>query len=107
EGPYLPVVLQACLEEQLAFEYRHGVVGHGAFTFCLATTLREHYRVRHRPVSFDALLAETRDELRDLGYDQTPCAVGPREVLAARVPWGGDGKQARASARKPRKARRR
>ena len=40
-GPYLPVILQACQEDELAYEYRHGVTSYGAFSYCLAQTLRD------------------------------------------------------------------
>lgn len=39
-GPYLPVLLQACQEDELASEYRHGNVSYGAFTYALADILR-------------------------------------------------------------------
>src|SRR5262249_32149028 len=31
DGPYLPVVYEACGTDELAYEYQHGVIGHGAF----------------------------------------------------------------------------
>lgn len=39
-GPYLPIILEACQEEQLSYEYRHGTQSYGAFTYSLAATLR-------------------------------------------------------------------
>ena len=39
-GPYLPVILEACSEDQLAYEYKHGVTPYGAFTYLLSSRLR-------------------------------------------------------------------
>lgn len=36
DGPYMPLILQACSESEFAFEYRHGVISYGAFTYSLA-----------------------------------------------------------------------
>src|SRR4029079_5105286 len=41
KGPYLPVILEACREEQLSYEYRDGAASYGAFTFSLAKELRQ------------------------------------------------------------------
>jgi metacaspase-1 len=83
-GPYLPIIFQACQEDQLAREYRHGVTSYGAFTYTLAATLR---RQRRRRITFDALLRATGVALEELGYDQRPAVVGPRKWLAQPVPW--------------------
>ncbi len=39
-GPYNPVLLAACREEQYAYEYTHGSVPYGAMTFMLIQQLR-------------------------------------------------------------------
>jgi hypothetical protein len=81
-GPYLPVILEACQEEQYAYEYRHGVTSHGAFTFALAATLR-----REKRISFNRLVTLVRGQLEFLGYDQKPQILGPGKILSRRVPW--------------------
>ncbi len=81
-GPYLPILYQACQEDQLAAEYVHGVTSYGAFTFCLAQTLRQKKRI-----SFQALRNETARRLKKLGYDQVPAVLGPKKLLAKNVPW--------------------
>ncbi len=88
-GPYLPVLLEACQEDQLAYEYRHGVISHGAFTWSLVKLLRERRAgTSRRPLmSFNALVREVGKTLSDLEYDQTPVVVGPKSVLAKRIPW--------------------
>lgn len=88
-GPYLPVLLEACQEDQLAYEYRHGVISQGAFTWSLVRLLRERRAgTRRRPLmSFNALVKAVGKTLEDLQYDQTPVVVGPRSVLAKRIPW--------------------
>jgi hypothetical protein len=41
KGPYLPIIIEACQEQQLSYEYRDGATSYGAFTFSLAKVLRE------------------------------------------------------------------
>jgi hypothetical protein len=81
-GPYLPILYQACQEDQLASEYVHGVTSYGAFTYCLAQTLREKKRI-----SFQGLRDETARRLKKLGYDQVPTVLGPKKFLSKPVPW--------------------
>jgi hypothetical protein len=81
-GPYLPLIIEACGEDELSYEYRHGAISHGAFTFSLASILRKRKRI-----SFERLVAETRDRLAELRYPQEPHILGPTELLRARVPF--------------------
>ncbi len=83
-GPYLPVILQACLESQQAFEYRHGNQSYGAFTYSLTHILRDV-----KQITFRQLVQQTTDRLRKLRYDQQPVLLGPEVVVKARVPWHG------------------
>lgn len=85
-GPYLPVVLQACREAELAYEYKHGVIAHGAFTFALAKNLRQSAG-GDNPLTFQALVRQTAHELTELGYAQTPALIGPATKLRLPVPW--------------------
>jgi hypothetical protein len=80
------MILEACRENEYAYEYRHGVTSYGAFTFALAQNLRGAAR-RGRPPSFEALLRQTGRTLTELKYDQHPVLVGPKAVL--RVPCRG------------------
>ena len=80
--PNLPLVIQACAEEQLSYEYRHGATSYGAFTFCLASLLR-----KEPSVTFNDLVMKARRHLKVLGYDQTPQFLGPEVVMPAQVPW--------------------
>jgi uncharacterized caspase-like protein len=81
-GPYLPLIIEACQEKEFSYEYRHGVTSYGAFTFAICQELR-----RRRRITFQRLVEVTRDKLADLGYEQRPQILGPREILEARVPW--------------------
>ena len=78
-GPYLPVLLQACQEDELAFEYRHGTTAYGAFTYTLAQELRRSAVDR---TNFSTLIRRVRSRLRTLGYDQTPSLVGPHKIIS-------------------------
>jgi hypothetical protein len=88
EGPFMPLILEACQEDELAYEYRHGVTSYGAFTFSLTKELRD---VRHQPgskrVTFARLLQMTTTRLHTLRNDQTPCIVGPGQLRDRTIPW--------------------
>ena len=81
------MVLQACQESELAYEYRHGVTSYGAFTYCLYHILRNARHSRKR-LTFEQLADQTSERLRDrLGYQQTPCLFGPSQVIDKPIPW--------------------
>ncbi len=98
-GPYLPVIIEACQENQLSYEYRHGVQSFGAFTFSLAETLRASRRQRNNP-DFNALIRSVGARLKRLKYEQTPCLLGPKTVLKIPVPWSSQPAPPRRSKRK-------
>jgi len=81
-GPYLPLILEACNEDESSYEYKHGVTSFGAFTFALSKILRTK-----RNITFSALIDHTRNQLADLKYAQTPQILGPRAIVHAQVPW--------------------
>lgn len=82
KGPYLPLIIEACGEEQLSYEYRHGATSYGAFTYSLASVLR-----RERSITFADLVGKTREQLADLQYDQVPQILGPTAVMNAKAPF--------------------
>jgi len=84
QGPYMPVILKACLENEYAYEYRHGVVSHGAFTYAMAQRFREE---RSTGISWNELMKRVRRTLHELKYAQRPEAEGPGSVLRKRIPW--------------------
>jgi len=94
KGPYLPVLFEACQEQQLSYEYRHGATSYGAFTYSLAKVLRDA-RKAERNINFTALSQRTSQRLRALKYDQTPCLVGPTQVLLQPLPWTRPGRRRR------------
>lgn len=83
-GPYLPLILEACQENQLSYEYRHGSVSYGAFTYSLAQILRGS---GSRGITYNNLVQKTRLKLERLGYDQQPQIVAPGKLKKAKVPW--------------------
>jgi hypothetical protein len=85
-GPYMPLVIEACREDQLSYEYRDGVESFGAFTFALTKILRDARRAKRR-LRFDQLVEQTGKRLKILGYAQSPCLRGPKEVMKQPVPW--------------------
>ena len=89
-GPYLPVILEACREEEYSYEYRHGVQSYGAFTYALASVIRQQ-RAAQENVSWSRLMDLTAGKLHDLDYQQTPVLVCPDRVRRATVPLGKSG----------------
>jgi hypothetical protein len=85
-GPYLPLIIEACGEEEYSYEYRHGATSHGAFTFSLASILRD---ARSKGVTFEQLVQRTGVRLADLRYDQKPQILGPSSIRKHEVPWVG------------------
>jgi hypothetical protein len=82
-GPYLPVILQACAEDDVALEHTDGATVQGAFTFALVRALRAHF-VAHRSLDWRRLQEETTAELDRLRYPQRPqflYAEGQRKML--------------------------
>jgi len=86
KGAYLPIIFEACQEQELSYEYRDGANSYGAFTFSLAKVLREG-RTRGKNSNFRALTKLTTDRLKALGYKQTPSLVGPGTILGKAIPW--------------------
>ena len=86
-GPFMPVILQACQENQFSYEYRHGVTSYGAFTYSFAQYIRER-RKSGPPVSWQQLVDDVGAKLKRLRYDQKPGLVCPSPLRKAPVPWG-------------------
>ena len=80
-GPYLPVIVEACQERGLSYEYRDGATSYGAFTYSLVKGLRE--RPRNTFVTAVESAAKT---LQRLEYQQAPQILGPASVVRKRVP---------------------
>ena len=81
-GPYMPVLLHACQESQLAFEYRHGNNAYGAFTYTLVQELRLSDPKRTK---LSGLIPSVEARLKRLGYEQTPDIVGPEAVTSSQL----------------------
>jgi len=78
-GPYMPVLLYACGEQEFAYEYEHGAISHGAFTFALVKNWRESRRTRG--MTARELVRSTSRELQRLQYDQVASLAGPPAQL--------------------------
>lgn len=81
-GPFLPLIIEACAEEQLSYEYRHGSTSYGAFTFCFTSILRQE-----KKVTYKGLVELAGKRLEKLGYPQTPQILGPDVYMNAEVPF--------------------
>ena len=76
KGPFMPLMMFACGEGELASEYEHGAISYGAFSYVFAKTLREQ-NSRRKKATLKQLVGMSAAELARLGYDQTPELVGP------------------------------
>ena len=91
KGPYTPVLFEACAESESAYEYRHGVTSHGAFTYALCNVLRDAARRRtRRPLTFSRLLEETAKRIQAVVAEpQHPQLLCPAARLKQPVPGLG------------------
>jgi hypothetical protein len=85
-GPYVPVMLEACAEGELAYEYRHGVTAFGAFTFSVCSVLHQVAAQRKRPrLSFAQLIARAGERIGSVVAEpqnpQLHCAAARRDEL--------------------------
>lgn len=87
QGPYLPVIMEACQESQLSYEYRHGVTSYGAYTYSLATVLRRLRKQQQKNPTFQELTQLVEKQLKALKYDQIPCLLGPGAIINQPIPW--------------------
>lgn len=95
-GPYLPMILEACREEESAEEYLHGSASYGVFTYALCDVLR----YASHPLTFEQLVKETSKKIERLNYVQHPTVVGPTKLLKLRVPFLNDAAAATAPRRR-------
>lgn len=84
-GPYLPLIIQACQENEYSYEYRHGVTSHGAFTYSFSKLLEET-----PAITFEDLVKRTASLLEDLQYNQKPTILGPSNIRNATIPWSSN-----------------
>jgi hypothetical protein len=84
KGPFMPLLMYACGETELASEYVHGSVSYGAFTFVLTKLFRQ---AQEKPStsSLNRLVAAARRELHRLDYDQTPEFIGPKKKYSEKT----------------------
>jgi hypothetical protein len=80
-GPYLPVIIEACQEGSLSYEYRDGATSYGAFTYSLVKGLRERPRS-----TFVAAVSSAAKTLQGLDYQQAPQILGPASVVRRSIP---------------------
>jgi hypothetical protein len=85
KGPFLPVVLEACRENQLSYEYTNGSTTNGAFTYSLVHEYRAAAR-RKAPTSFVELTRKIGSQIKKLGYDEEPQIIGPSDVVRGSIP---------------------
>lgn len=80
-GPFLPVIIEACQEKNLSYEYRDGATSYGAFTYSFAKNLRA------KPAStFVQAVDRTAVTLKNLGYRQVPQILGPTQIVKKPIP---------------------
>jgi metacaspase-1 len=85
KGPYLPLIFEACGEDEYAYEYRDGVTSYGAFTYFLTKALFDAGH-RKKRFKFQELTEQVADRIA-VYYQQTPQLVGPKVWRRAFIPW--------------------
>jgi hypothetical protein len=83
-GPFMPVIFEACSEDNFAYEYRDGATSYGAFTFLLERTLRADLFGK-RELTFDAVEKKVRASLVNLGFDQVCNVEGPAAARGRKI----------------------
>ncbi len=82
-GPYNPVLLAACREDQYAYEYTHGSVPYGALTFMLIQQLRASAGRK----TLEDIVAQCNSVLKHkLGYEQQAQLYRPSGHKQTRFP---------------------
>jgi hypothetical protein len=81
-GPYMPVIMEACVEGSFAYEYHHGAVSYGVFTFALA---KEFRKAKREGITFNALRDRVNATMKTLRYDQLCAVEGPDSVCASTI----------------------
>jgi hypothetical protein len=86
QGPYVPMMLEACAEGELAYEYRHGVTAFGAFTFSVCSVLRQIAMEQKKPrLNYEDLIARTGQRISSVVPEpqnpQLHCAAFRRKEL--------------------------
>ena len=72
DGPYMPILLEACAENQSSYEYQHGSVSYGAFTYALCESLNMgRARGGKAQITFEKLIDATKKRVK-------PVASGPQ-----------------------------
>ena len=60
-----------------AYEYHHGTIGYGVFTYALAKEFRKAQAARETDVSFTELTERVNATMKTLRYDQVSDVKGP------------------------------
>jgi hypothetical protein len=82
-GPYNPVLLAACREDQYAYEYTHGSVPYGAMTFMLIQQVRASAGRK----TLEEVVKQCNSVLKSkLGYEQEVQLYRPREHTQTHFP---------------------
>jgi len=80
EGPFTPVVFQACRADQLASEYLHGSISYGVFTYAFTRALRG-LKEKKKPAKVEDMVKLVNAQLKRLNYAQEPEVAGPEQLL--------------------------
>jgi metacaspase-1 len=86
KGPYLPMIIEACQEQEQASEYIHGGTSYGAFTYALCDVLRSA-KEKNIALTYESLVEETSKKIHRLGYIQNPAIIGPTAFLNEPLPF--------------------
>ena len=86
KGPYLPTLIYACRENELSYEYTHGSIAYGAFTYSLVNMLPRDRRLAEPQLTFTSLISKVRNQLAELSYEQQPKLIAPTDIQKSKIP---------------------
>ena len=97
-GAYLPVLMQACQEQEFSYEYRQGAASYGAFTYNFTELLRNT-----KQLSFQELVKAAAEKIGAMGYRQTPALVCPEKKKSEGFPFPGNALKKKSPAKRGRR----
>lgn len=82
DGPYMPLLLYAAHEDELASEYTQGASSYGAFTYALIEQIRSG-----NGSTFQQIIQKSSENLKRRQFYQRPEIVGPEQMRQEVCRW--------------------
>ncbi|HEY9885995.1 MAG TPA: caspase family protein, partial [Vampirovibrionales bacterium] len=86
KGPYMPIIISACKEDQLAYEYKDGNTAYGAFTYALVNTMRNELK-KNKNLNYKELFNLTKHKVQSIGIQQEPVLFSRKGLAEQVINW--------------------